>query len=100
MRQLDRKEKAFSEKNIKRNAKEIKELEKSLKMLKLHKDFRLKKRAYDDILRPYNQEKEDKESENMINQIESDIAIKENTIKVTLKQIEEGVEDKIPPGVK
>jgi CRISPR/Cas system-associated exonuclease Cas4 (RecB family) len=102
-RQLTETEKELTLKGIEKNKEQLINLNNSLEIMQLHKEFLIKKRAYEDKVRPFNREKEDLEIENSIVGYNAEIKLKEDIIKELNNQLNEGVEMKensdMPTGV-
>ena len=93
-RQLTKQEKELTIKGIDFRKKKIEETKKALNITKLHKEFLIKKREYEDAVRPFNREAEDKELEKTIKGYSEELKISEDTIKELENQLNNGVEQK------
>jgi len=100
-RKLNDQETELTIKGINRVKLEKETYQSELETISIHKEFLLKKRAYDDYMRPINRKKEDTEIENSIKGYESEIKMADEKIKSMESQLNEGVEEKqdIPSGV-
>jgi hypothetical protein len=100
MRELNEEEKTLTEKGLDRVNKEKAEYVRALEVTKYHKEFLEQKRKYDDYMRPFNRDKEDKDLDTTIKGYESEIRLADEKIKSMNSQLNEGVEVKdIPLGV-
>lgn len=94
MRQLTKQEKEMTEKGIKNCDKQLKEFFKRLELVKLQQNFIMQKREYEDKVRPFNREIEDKEWNNALSEVESQIKLTTEKIEVMNNQLKNGVEIK------
>lgn len=100
MRQLNEEEKTMTEKGLDRVNKEKAEYQRALEVTKYHKEFLESKRKYDDFMRPFNRDKEDKDLDTTIKGYESEIRLCEEKIKSMSSQLNEGIPEKdLPTGV-
>ncbi len=93
-RKLTSEERDLTRKGIARMSKEINGYKEDIEMwMKLQK-YREAKRDYEDISRPYNRQKEDKELNDAIKFTLSKIEEIKRTLEIDRKHLKEGVEQK------
>ena len=93
-RPLNNEELELTNKGLERVNKQKEEYSKALDTITYHRDFLVKKREYDDYMRPINREKEDKEINGTIEGYTSELKMCDEKIEVMNEQIKNGVEKK------
>lgn len=94
MRKLNKIETELTTKNVKKAKEKLIRLKEDLLIYQETQLFQKTKREYDDKVRPLNRKKEDEQLKNIITEIKSQILMSEEGIKVSEKQLNEGVEVK------
>lgn len=100
-RQLTELERKLEENGLKRNKESLTDLEEKRRLLKITIEFQKKLRAFEDVkleyeneVRPYNRKVDDKNHTNQLEEIESQIKMQEEKIKIAETNLNEGVEIK------
>ena len=98
-RQLDKREKKFTERNLERQRKNAKELKKEIEYNKAIIDKNRYNRNFQDKWRPYLRQKEVELEDKTIKDMERELKDINELIEITEKQLNEGVETKQPLGI-
>jgi len=94
IRELTSEEKKMTEKGITKLRSEITELDQDLMVFEKQKEFIKVKREYEDYMRPYTREKQDREITDAIKHVQADIKLKQASVEEMERQLKEGVEEK------
>ena len=100
MRELTEDESKLTKKGIERLKTEVSELLANLDYNKAVINLTVEQRKFEDKFREYKRNTKDKEDKKLIKQQEDYIREQQNTIITMAKQLQEGVEEKTPEGVK
>lgn len=98
-RQLNKTEKELEEQGVKRNQKELEMLKENLSYNTELRNNQIRQREFDDKWRNFLREQKDFEDNKIFKMIESEIKIKEETIRSSNKLLKEGTEIRVPSGV-
>jgi len=98
-RNLTKEEKELTEKGIRNMQKELSSYEEELRIMIETLNYISMKRRYEELLRPYNQRKQDKEMKANLSAINSKIEEVTQTIKIDQDRISNGIEVKEKKGV-
>lgn len=98
-RKLTEKETALNQKAIDRLTKEVNAFKESLEYNDSLIEKQLQSRHHDDKFRDYLRKQKDEQDQDVISKIESEIRMREITIKETQKQIDDGVKIKKVAGI-
>ena len=98
-RQLNKTEKELEEQGVKRNKKELEMLKENLSYNTELRNNQIRQREFDDKWRNFLREQKDFEDNKIFKMIESEIKIKEETIRSSNKLLKEGTEIRVPSGV-
>lgn len=93
-RQLNREERALTQRNLKKTKEEQSIVQEELTMQELLYDFTLKKREFEDKIRPFQRKMELKQNEANLNMLKSKLKEMDFAVEVSEKQLKEGVDKK------